>query len=288
MKIHRPVGVSVPDATMLDDLARAGVACVEVSLPGPRYLDFSPAAFARRARDAGLAVRSFHLPFYLAPEDGPVDPAALDPAVRRKTAEIHARCLEQAAETGARIAVVHACLEPVEDADRAARLDASRESMAALAARGAELGIVVCVENLPRSCLGNTAAELLSIVAADSRLRVCFDTNHLLLESHAAFLEAAGLLVATLHVSDYDFVNERHWLPGEGKIDWQTLMDGLDAIGYRDAFTYEVSFKGNPKTVLRDRPLSGADFALNAAELEARRALTVHGSGGIPDLPFWP
>lgn len=286
----RPVGISVscvprPDAALLDSFARAGVACAEISLPGRNYADFPYADFARHARDAGVAIRSFHLPFYT---DETVDPAALDPAVRRRTAELHAHYVRVAASMGARIAVVHACLEPVADADRAERLARAKESMAALADAGAAEGVVVCVENLPRSCLGNTAAELADIVACDPRLRVCFDTNHLLGETHADFLAALGPLIATTHVSDYDFVNERHWLPGEGKIDWRALADGLDAIGYEDAFNYELDFRGNPKTVARDRDLVPGDLALNAREIEARAPLTVHGAGGLPDLPMWP
>ena len=286
----RPVGISTscvprPDAALLDSFARAGVACTEISMPGRDYADFPYDAFARHARDAGVAVRSFHLPFYT---EETVDPAALDPAVRRRTAGLHARYVRIAASMGAKIAVVHACLEPVADADRAERLARSKESMAALAEVGAEAGVVVCVENLPRSCLGNRAAELAEIVACDPRLRVCFDTNHLLGESHADFLALLGPLVATTHVSDYDFRNERHWLPGEGKIDWRALADGLDAIGYADAFNYELDFRGNPKTVARDRDLVAEDLVRNAREIEARAPLTVHGAGGLPDLPTWP
>lgn len=288
--VTRSVGISVscvphPDAALLESFARAGVACAEISMPGRDYAGFPYAKFARHARDCGVAIRSFHLPFYT---DETVDPAALDPGVRRRTAELHAHYVRVAASMGARIAVVHACLEPVEDADRAERLARAKESMAALADIGAAEGVTVCVENLPRSCLGNTSAELADIVACDPRLRVCFDVNHLLLESHADFLSRLGPLVATLHVSDYDFVNERHWLPGEGKIDWNALADGLDAIGYEDAFTYELSFAANPKTVARDRDLTAADLVRNTREIEARAPLTVHGAGGLPDLPMWP
>ena len=288
--ITRPVSLSTscvphPDAALLESFARAGVACAEISMPGREYAGFPYAAFAVHAHDAGVAIRSFHLPFYT---EETVDPAALDPAVRRRTAELHARYVGIAASMGARIAVVHACLEPVADADRAERLARSKESMAALAEVGAEEGVTVCVENLPRSCLGNRAAELAEIVAVDPRLRVCFDTNHLLGESHADFLAALGPLIATTRVSDYDFANERHWLPGEGRIDWRALADGLDAIGYADAFNYELDFRGNPKTVARDRDLTPEDIVRNAREIEARAPLTVHGAGGLPDLPMWP
>ena len=274
-----------PDAALLESFARAGVACTEISMPGREYAGFPYAAFAVHARDAGVEVRSFHLPFYT---EETIDPASLDPDVRRRTAEVQARYVRIAASMGARLAVVHACLEPVADADRAERLSRSKESMAALAEVGAEEGVTVCVENLPRSCLGNRAAELAEIVACDPRLRICFDTNHLLGESHADFLAAVGPLIVTTHVSDYDFMNERHWLPGEGKIDWRALADGLDAIGYRDVLNYELDFRGNPKTVARDRDLTPEDIVLNAREIESRAPLTVHGAGGLPDLPPWP
>ena len=284
------IGLSTPcvastAAALVDEAAKAGLDCFEISLPGREYAAFDYAGFAARCRDAGVAIHSFHLPFYT---EETVDPASLDPAVRRRTAEIHRHYLRVAASTGARFAVVHACLEPVEDADRAERLARAKESMAALADAADAEGLVLCVENLPRSCLGNTAEELSDIVACDPRLRVCFDVNHLLLESHAHFLEALGPKIAATHISDYDFVNERHWLPGEGRIDWNALLDGLSAIGYAGSFNYEVSFAGNPKTVARPRALTCADIVRNARELFSRSPLTVIGEGGFRDLPMWP
>ncbi len=289
-RIHRRVGLSTsavphPDPSVFDLFARAGIECAELSLPGAEYPTFPYAQAARRARDAGVEIRSFHLPFYT---DETVDPAALDPAVRRRTAEIHAHCLRLAADMGASVAVVHAGLEPVGDAERAERLAYSKESMAVLAELGASLGLTVCVEDLPRSCLGNTSAELADIIAADPRLRVCFDVNHLLKESHADFLRALGPQIQALHISDYDFRNERHWLPGEGKIDWTALVDGLDEIGFSGPFHYELSFHGNPKSVARSRDLTPEDIVRNAREIEERAPLTVVGNGGLPDLPDWP
>ena len=282
------IGLSIynPDRDFLDSLARAGIDCVELSLPGRDYDGFDYAAFATRARDAGLDIRSFHLPFYLAPEDGPVDPASLDADVRKRTAEVHARFVRTAAAIGARLAVVHACLEQDSEPRRAERIVRAKESLVALADVAEPLGVAVCVEDLPRTCLGNTAEELADIVSCDERLRVCFDVNHLLYGTHADFLRLLGPKIVATHISDYDFVNERHWLPGEGKIDWPALMDGLDAIGYAGAFTYELGFKGDPRTVARSRDLTPEDIVRNAREIEARHTLTVIGGGGLPNLPM--
>ncbi len=289
-RIHRIVSAStcaLPKAgvEIFDIFARGGLFCAEISVPGAEYPSYPYAEATRRAKDAGVDVRSFHLPFYT---DETVDPASLDPDIRRRTAEIQKHFIHVTAEMGARVAVVHAGLEPVGDDERAERLAWSKESMAALAETGAAVGVTVCVENLPRSCLGNTSEELADIVSADERLRVCFDVNHLLKESHEHFMKTVGPMIEALHISDYDFENERHWLPGEGKIDWVALADGLDEIGFKGPFNYEIGFGWNPKSVARSRQLTPEDIVRNAREIEERAPITVIGKGGLSNLPLWP
>jgi len=41
-------------------------------------------------------------------------------------------------------------------------------------------------------------------------------------------------------LSDYDFVDERHWLLGTGKIDCGELISLLKGIGYQGPFMNEV------------------------------------------------
>ena len=43
-----------------------------------------------------------------------------------------------------------------------------------------------------------------------------------------------------MHVSDYDFVDERHLLPGEGLNDWPVIVSLLEDAGYDGPFLYEV------------------------------------------------
>lgn len=284
------IGLSIsfvpnPDGALLDEMARAGIDCAEISMNGRSYASFDFKAFAGRAHDAGVEIRSFHLPFYT---DETVDPAALDPGIRRRTLEIQSKYIRVAASMGATLAVVHPGLEPVADDERAERILRSKESLSALADVAEAEGMTVCVEDLPRTCLGNTAAELADIVDSDPRLRVCFDVNHLLLGTHADFLKVNGPKIVATHISDYDFINERHWLPGEGKIDWKALIDGLEGIGYQGAFNYELGAAGYRMSVARSRDLTCADIVRNAREIFERRPLTVIGGGGLPNLPLWP
>jgi sugar phosphate isomerase/epimerase len=42
-----------------------------------------------------------------------------------------------------------------------------------------------------------------------------------------------------LHISDYDGVDERHWLPGQGIINWSEVVESLVSIDYGGPFMFE-------------------------------------------------
>ena len=82
----------------------------------------------------------------------------------------------------------------------------------------------LCLENLPRTCLGNTSKELIDIVDSAEGIRVCLDTNHFLQEKTEYAILAIGKRIFTLHISDHDYIDERHIMPKSGKIDWRHLI----------------------------------------------------------------
>jgi sugar phosphate isomerase/epimerase len=100
----------------------------------------------------------------------------------------------------------------------------------------------LALECLPRTCLGNTADELLQIVSAvGNDLGVCFDSNHLLKEKPEEFVAKTGSRIVTVHLSDFDGVDERHWLPGTGIINWTEVVSELVKSGYQGPFMFEAS-----------------------------------------------
>jgi len=190
-------------------------------------------------REAGVNVSSVHLPF------GPLwEPSGFDPAARGDALRRFEGLLDWTGAQGIPLAVLHASFEPIPPEDRPARLEIAARSVAALGAYARARGIALAVENLPRTCLGNIACETLAL--AEGAAGVCFDVNHLLIESHADFLAAAGPRVVTTHFSDYDFADERHWRPGAGNIDWPALLRGLDAAGYMGRYIFELNEDGTP------------------------------------------
>ncbi len=151
-------------------------------------------------------------------------------------------------------------------------------SLCELCDAAARYGAVLAVEDLPRTCLGNSAGEIQALLAADDRLRVCFDTNPLLGgQKPQDFIRALGEKIVTTHFSDYDGVDEKHWLPGEGVIDWGAVMDAFDEIGYADSVLYEVVYEV-PNTISHPRDLRVKDFVRNLSEPEARSPVTVIGT----------
>lgn len=131
--------------------------------------------------------------------------------------------------------VVHGSFEPIADGDRNAKIAALVRSLGELKAA---TNSAICVEDLPRTCLGNTAAELSAIVAA-ADVKVCLDVNHFLKEKPEEAIPVLGKRIATTHVSDYDFIDERHLLPKRGKIEWNAVIAALEKVGYAGAFNYE-------------------------------------------------
>ena len=242
-----------------------GIGAVEVSVADVDYdrLDLSEAASLARAE--GIDTWSFHLRFM---PFKTYNIALTDQTKRDFAVRYAAEWIRRAGAEGFRYAVIHPSGEPIADQDRAETMQASMDSLHTLAGVARSAGITLAVENLPRTCLGKNSAELLQLLQADSSLRVCFDTNHLLEEPTLDFMEVLREKIVTLHVSDYDFVNERHWLPGDGLVNWKALMDKLDEIGYAGVFLYETR-----KTLAdnKERILTIADYRRNADLLEARR-----------------
>ncbi len=226
---------------------------------------------------------SFHLPF------GPfskLNLATFDKALLNSTLELYKSAIDHISELGIKLAVVHPSGEPNSDGDRAALLDISAESLAVLAEYAEPRGVTVAVENIPRTCLGNKSAEIKSLISRHRSLKVCFDTNHLLDQRNADFVRDIGEKIITLHVSDYDFLNERHWLPYEGKQNWVELVTALEEANYNGVWMYEIGFH-TPKTIDRGRDLTFDDFRQNRNACVKKAPFRAFGTPNYDGCMSW-
>ena len=124
------------------------------------------------------------------------------------------------------------------EGDRVTGLKNLKKSYAAIMNNTSE---TIAAEVLPRTCLGNTSKEMLEILSGLDGLKVVVDTNHIMQEKEADCIRALAPYLIGLHISDRDEINERHWLPGEGIVDFNAILAALEDIGYKGYFTYEVA-----------------------------------------------
>lgn len=272
------LGLSIKDVdgmesgTLFRELKSAGLSAAEISTPLPRIQTLDCKKAAKNAADAGILLWSFHLPF-LPFED--IDISSTDKSIREYTLKLHKELIRKAADAGIDKFVIHSSGEPIDDKLREDQLNYCMESLSDLADFAAEHGAVIAVEDLPRTCLGNCADEILRLISANDKLRVCFDTNHLLKDNNENFMNKLGDKIITVHISDYDFINERHWLPGEGKLDWDMMLENFKKIGYNGSWIYELDLKTPPSITRRD--LVYGDFTENADAIFNHREIPLKG-----------
>ena len=267
---------------LFKEYAEAGIDCIEISvgLDAADELDW-PSLFSW-SQKYGVELWSFHLPF------SPfyrMDISSPDEELRQKSVDKCADYIMKVSDFGVKVFVIHASGEPIDEERRPEYMAQAKKSLKTLAEVADKCMVTIAVEDLPRTCLGRNSSDMLELVSADDRLGICFDTNHLLGEDIKEFIEKVGDKLITTHISDYDFVNERHWLAGEGDIDWSELYETLLKVGYKGPWLYELGF-GAPKSIKRDRDLTCADFSSNAKEIFEGRPIT-NISKRYNEIDFW-
>ncbi len=191
----------------------------------------------------GVKAASIHAKF-----GGGNDFSVLDATAAESAVAIACAALDLASEFDAPLVVMHASADRVPENERRDRIARARTSLARIGEHAKQQGRRVAVELLPRTCLGNTVDELHELLAGldPDVFGVCLDVNHLM-DRYAQLPEVVrrlGERLIALHLSDYDGVDEKHWMPGRGVIDWPAFMQALADIDYQGPFNYECAIDG--------------------------------------------
>ncbi len=224
---------------------RAGIWYAELSMQDNKLTEYgfyeNPEKILKASAKNGVELWSFHVPFSeflnvanLDPIKGPAGMAVMEKGIRA------------ALKIGIKTIVIHPSGESNDDNTRQQEIEKSIENMRYFAKICDEAGARLAVENLSGTCLGNSSFDIITYLNEIPEIDLCFDTNHLLMQTNEDFLD--DLIyhnmqgrVRTLHVSDYDFIDERHRLPGDGINDWEAIMSKLEELDYKGVFMYEVS-----------------------------------------------
>ncbi len=186
----------------------------------------------------GMAVNGIHMSFGRS-----WDISSLDESVRRQAVEKSKSIFDRTGMLDPYCYIFHPSFEPISEEKREEHIEAVIRSVRELSS---ETDTLICLETLPRSCLMNTSLEAIRIIDSIDLpgVKVCVDVNHFLKEKSEDAVLALGDRIATTHISDHDYVNERHMMPGCGLIDWMGLIGAFEKIGYNGVFNYEVEGTG--------------------------------------------
>lgn len=235
---------TLPTEEAIEALRVTGFKEAEVSgsdSPLVKAWERDPSAITGKLNEAGIEVRSVH---------NPVDGRSLDAedeTIRQASVDRNLEYIRLVEESGAEELVVHpggsSSASSMEERD-ASRARSTR-SLAAIAEGASRAGIGLAVENMiGRGGLGSTVAELLGMVAGlGDHVGLCLDVGHAVLSGldPTAELENAGQRLFSLHLHDVSLENRDHFIPGEGKIDWEPFLSALDAKGLKVIRTLEIS-----------------------------------------------
>ena len=223
-------------------LAKAGVQALELDASCLRSED-NLTAFSMMLRLQKLFPRSIHARF-----GKEHDFSQLDEQGCREAISTALEAVNIAFGLDADVIVMHPSAPPVLPTEKARRRQRSLLSLSEIGQAAAMNGRRIALENLPGANLGNDIDELDWFIdrLGDETFGICLDVNHLddRYTELPDIVRSIGPRLVALHVSDYDGLEEKHWKPGKGVLDWPGLMKALAEIQYSGLFTFECSGDG--------------------------------------------
>ncbi|MBQ3572284.1 MAG: sugar phosphate isomerase/epimerase [Clostridia bacterium] len=107
----------------------------------------------------------------------------------------------------------------------------------------------ICIENMAGKYFLDTSDKMLDFLSNCKDAYTCVDVNHFYYEKPEDAILKYGDRIGTIHVSDYDFIKERHLLPKQGQIEWNKVIGALKKVNYNGIFNYEVLSKFSPEQI---------------------------------------
>ena len=228
----------------LKEMVDSGFEAIELVTAGPWNPEEEKASypfvkdFVKMIYDSGLLFQGVHLPFSL--------PwwhfASADEEVRKTAVETFKRTVDLHGEYLPNVFTIHPDGKPLNEELRPFMLDQLTKSMLEVCDYSPR---TICVENMVGDRLLNNVAEAKELLARVPKLCMTIDVNHSILQKPEDYILQIGDRVKNLHISDNDGTGEKHWLPGQGVIDFNAILTNLEKVGYDGTFNYEVGINAD-------------------------------------------
>lgn len=238
---------------VLEPIRKAGFGMIEVC-SFPKHLDYHDRgrveAAAARIRELHLEAYSFHAPFAEHIDLSSPDPMRVEASIREMFIAAEAASL-----MGARYFVIHPGPETgrVPSEQYVARMETVARALDIISRRCRELGVGLVLENKLPHLFAGDVRDLLWLLGAmqGEGVGLCLDTGHAYLSGYLGTVayKLAGHLWM-VHASDNKGSFDDHLPPGEGAIDWESLLARLSKTRFLGALILEMAGEDDVDGVL--------------------------------------
>ena len=135
----------------------------------------------------------------------------------------------------------------------------NRQMLTELAPFAREHGVTVCFENMPfpKNSSFSYVENIKKLIREidDENIKACLDVGHFNAVKGDIY-KAITLLgddLATLHVHDDRYGQDRHLLPFQGETDWDGFVKGLREIEYKGVLSLETQIQPKTPQPIRER-----------------------------------
>lgn len=237
-------GFIQPLEERLDLIAHTGFDGVSLWWEDETYPDLIPKeVMPNMVRNAGLHFENMHTPY-----QDVNDLWSDDTALREVTVQRYLGYLDQCNRFGIPVMVMHCT-----DVQGPTALNESGlEAFGTIREHGQKSGVRVAVENTRDADLVDALLEVLH----SEFFGLCYDSSHdwITGQTKGRLLEKWAGSVFTTHLSDNDTLKDRHWIPGDGMVDWEKigkLLKETDLEYVSMELTGSVSSIGDPQLFLQ-------------------------------------
>jgi sugar phosphate isomerase/epimerase len=215
----------------------------------PAHLDYHDPVHVGEAaalmKQLGMEAHSFHAPFA-----NHIDISSLDPVQRTSSvSEVFAAC-EAAHTLGARYLVLHPGPEKEgkpKPEEWYHRMVCATASLNEVARHCRDLGVMLLLENMLPHLMFGHASDMLYLLGAirETNVGTCLDTGHAFLSGDIRTVvhKLSGHL-RMLHANDNLGDRDGHLPPGDGAIDWTSLIRQLRQWRFQGTLILELSDSG--------------------------------------------
>ena len=231
----------------------------------PAHLDYHNPEHAEKAaglmKQLGIDANSFHAPFADA-----IDISSLDRGHRAKAVEEVLMACDAAAMLHAHYVVIHPGPERegrLSPEEWHHRMRSAADSLNEIAVHCRRAGLVLLLENvLPHLMFGNIS-DMLYLLGAirETNVGTCLDTGHAFLsrDLRTVVHKLSGHL-RMLHANDNLGDTDAHLPPGEGAIDWMSLMRQLKEWNFHGPLILELASSDGPPERILERAREARTF----------------------------